>query len=75
MDLTVLLERGFDFVLSLHVSTQLISPVMITDGIGSFWEIGFDMVKNMKFWDLVNRLSSLKQFDGGLPRLIYVRFY
>ena len=63
MDLTVLLERGFDFVLPLHVSTQLISPVMIIDGIGSFWEIGFDMVKNMKFWDLVNCLSSLKQFD------------
>ena len=36
---------------------------MSIDWIGSFWEVDFDMLKSMEFWNLVGLLSSLRGFD------------
>ena len=52
MNLSFWLARGFDFALSLGV-TSLIPPVMNIIWIGSFWGVGFDMLNCMEFGDLV----------------------
>ena len=57
VDLNFSLTRGFDFVF-LVVTAPLITTVMSIDEIGSLWGVGFDMLKSMKFWDLVDHISS-----------------
>ena len=64
MDLNFLLARGFDFVLSLGVTFPHITSVMKIDRNGSFWGVGFDMLKSMELGNLVGLLSSLRQFGS-----------
>ena len=61
--LTFSLARGFDFVLSLGVTTPLITPVMGICCPGSFWKDCFDMLKSIEFGDLVRLFSSSRQSD------------
>ena len=63
MDLTYGLAWMFDFVLSLSAMTALINPVMSIDWIGNFGEVDFDMLKSIKFGNLVDLLSGLRRFD------------
>ena len=63
MNLSFWFARGFDFVLSLDVTIPLLTQVMRIDWIGSFWEVEFDMLKSMKFGNLVGLFSSSKRFD------------
>ena len=58
-----LISKGVDFVLSLNPTTLLITPVISIDWIGSFCEVGVDMLKSIKFGILVDFLSSSRQLD------------
>ena len=64
MDLTFLLARGFDFVLTLGVTTPLITSFMNVDSGGSFWGVSCNMLKSMEFGILVGFLLSSRRFDG-----------
>ena len=57
-----LLTTGFDFVLSLSVTTPLITPVMDMSFPGSVGK-GFDMLKSIGFRDLVGLFASSRRSD------------
>ena len=56
--LTFSLARGFDFVLSLGVTDQLITSVMGISCLGSFWKDCFDILKSRGFWDSVRQIGD-----------------
>ena len=63
MKLTFSVARGFDFVLTLGVTTPLITLVMNMSCPGSVDKDCFDMLKNIGFGDLVGLLASSRQSD------------
>ena len=58
-----LLTAGFDFVLSLSVTTPLITPVMDMSSLSSIGKDCFDMLKSIGFGDLVRLFASLRRSD------------
>ena len=62
--LTFSVARGFDFVLSLGVTTPLITPVMGNCCPGSFGKDCFDMLQSIGFGDLVRLFSSSRRSDS-----------
>ena len=57
------LARGFDFVLSLGVTTPLITPVMDMSCPVSFGKNCFDMLKSIGYRDLVGLFASSRRSD------------
>ena len=56
-------HKGFDFFLSLGVTTPLTTPVMGLSCLGSFAKDFFDVLKSIGFGDLVRHFSSSRQSD------------
>ena len=60
---SLFLWQGFDFILSLGVTTPLITPVMDMSFPGSVGKGCFDMLKSIGFGDLVGLFASSRRSD------------